>query len=138
VCLGQVRPALNPVKLILGCHRETAALINPIMVEKYPVQFMAIIERSACKLPGSIAALGRPGGVEYEQGEFHAAEIISPGGAGALTSAWSGLIVTAEGSKQVQQVYKQIVYVQVQGNRRPDIVGLATIDDAAGIKQDQS
>ena len=33
---------------------------------------------------------------------------------------------------------KQIVDVQVQRNSRPDVVGFATVDNAAGVKQDQA
>ena len=59
--------------------------------------------------------------------------------AGALAGFIPVSVVTAgKHGNEMKQVDKQIEDVQIQANRRADIVGLATVNDTAGIKQDQA
>ena len=43
-----------------------------------------------------------------------------------------------KGAKQMQQAREQVIDVQVQAHCRHDVVGLAAVDDAAGVKQDKA
>ena len=62
-----------------------------------------------------------------------------PGGMACVTreSAFRS-VIAREGGQQVQQCDEQVVDIQVQAYCRSDIVGFTTIDDAAGVKQDQA
>ena len=48
------------------------------------------------------------------------------------------LFVITKGAKQMQQAREQVIDVQVQAHCRHDVVGLAAVDDAAGVKQDKA
>ena len=48
------------------------------------------------------------------------------------------LLVITKGAKQMQQAREQVIDVQVQAHCRHDVVGLAAVDDAAGVKQDKA
>ena len=64
----------------------------------------------------------------------------NPGHAGVLElllQCWVS-IVAVEGAQDVQQADEQVVDVQVKACCRKDVVGLATVHDAAGVIQDEA
>ena len=46
--------------------------------------------------------------------------------------------VAAHGAEQAQQAGEQVVNIQIQGNSGPDVIGLAPVNNAAGVEQNQA
>jgi len=79
------------------------------------------------------------GGCADDQRKYHGAYTKSPGNAGAfLNRKACSVIATGKHGDQVQQVNENVENVEIQSHRRANVVGLATLNNAAGIKQYQA
>ena len=139
--LGQRRPAGDTIGFVLGHDRQDIAVGNRLIIEKNALKLVPKGDGGAGVVPGGIRRLRAVGWSEYQQGNFHGmtcAETKSPGVAGASCMTFALSVIAREGGEQVQHVYEQVVDVQVQGHGGANVVGLAAIDDAAGVEQDQA
>jgi len=159
----EVSPALCPVNFILRRNAQSTAQVHTFVVKKYPVKFVPGRHRCPGVAPGGIRRLAGIGRGQNQQGYLHqkftpagfisdrgstlyasteawltcVTQTKSPGNARACEAENSLLIITRKCCQQMQQVNKQIVDVEVQGYRGANVIGFATIDDTARIKQDE-
>lgn len=79
------------------------------------------------------------GGCSDDDSQYHDADTKSPGDAGAFVDRYARLVIaTGEHGKQMQQMYENIKNTEIQTHRRTNVVGFATLNNAAGVKQYQA
>ncbi len=101
---------------------------------------MAALKQSGGKPGGSDVGLSGGGRIENQQGVIHEQESANKKPRfepGFLRKDLRSVIAT-KSCQQMQQMDEQVVDVEVQRHRGADVVGLAAVNDAAGVPQDHA
>ena len=100
---------------------------------------VAFCNRSVDKFQGEREALPVLGVRANDERDVHGLNMKNPGKAGAFTVTLSVSVVAAsEYGDQVKQVDKDIENTQVQTHRCANVIGFATVNDSAGVEQNQT
>jgi hypothetical protein len=112
---------------------------NPSTMKKYLADGVAFVHGGADEPLGALPSVQLVSRCSDNQREYHGADTKSPGDAGAFTNRnVCSVIAAGEHGNQVQQMDKQVENIEIQPHRRPNVVSLATLNNAAGIKQYQT
>ncbi len=125
---GEVLPLL----LCIAGRAEARAGFYGVTDKKYTLELMSGCNGGLTKFQ-CMTMTGVPAGAAEHNGEKHGKRGFPRPRAGE-----NGSIVSAEYTQQVQQVNEQVVDIQVQCHGGADVIGLAAVNDTAGIKQNQA
>ena len=108
-------------------------------MKKYLTNGMPLILGITDKMLRLLPTASLVGGCSDDDSQYHDADTKSPGDAGAFVDRYvCSVIATGEYGKQMQQMYENIENTEVQTHRRTNVVGLAALNNAAGVKQYQA
>ena len=112
---------------------------NTFALKKKLADGVAFCNRSVDKSQGEREALTVLGVRADNERDVHDLNMKNPGEAGAFNVTLSVSVVAAsEYSDQVKQVDEDVENTEVQTHRCTNVIGLATMNDSAGVEQDQT
>ena len=105
-------------------------------MKKYLADGMAFVHGGINEPLGSLPSVQFGGRRSDNQRKYHSADTKSPGNAGAFVTRMACSVIAAgEHSDQVKQMDEQVENIEIQSHRRSNVVCLATLNNAAGVKQ---
>ena len=137
----QLYPWLEAVTLILGKNRGGRARFRTCIEKENAIKPMPAREETVGEGRRGARAMPGVGRGEHQQRVDHqgaTTQTKNPGVNRGLSLPVERSVIAAQCGKQVQQMNEQVVDAEIEPHRGADIVGLATVDDAAGIEQNQA
>lgn len=108
-------------------------------MKKYLTNSMPLVLGVADKMLRLLPPASLVGSCSDDDSQYHDADTKSPGNAGAFFDRYAcSVIATGEYGKQMQQVHENVEDTEIQTHGRTNVVGLATLNNAAGVKQYQA
>ena len=108
-------------------------------MKKYLTNSMPLVLGVADKMLRLLPPASLVGGCSDDDSQYHDADTKSPGDTGAFVDRYAcSVIATGEYGKQMQQMYENIENTEVQTHGRTNVVSLAALNNAAGVKQYQA
>ena len=100
---------------------------------------VALCNRCVDKSQGEREALTVFGVCANNERDVHGLNMKNPGRAGAFSvTLWVSVVAASEYGDEMKQVNKDVENAQVQTHRCANVIGFATVNDSAGIEQNQT
>ena len=131
------RAVCNLLPRILPMRLEGASYT--FALKKTLADCVAFCNRCADKSQGERQALAVLGVRANDERDVHGLNMKNPGRAGAFNvTLLVSVVAASEYGDEMKQVDKDVENTQVQTHRCANVIGFATVNDSAGVEQNQT